>query len=87
MMMRYGIGWAWWQVGLMWGAAIVCLVLLIWAGYVLVNGITTRPDPARSGGPESPQLILSARLARGEIDAAEYRRLKAIADGGPSALE
>jgi uncharacterized membrane protein len=65
MTMWYGSGWAWWQVGLMWVAVIVFLVLLIWVVYVLVAGITRRPERARSGGPESPQRILSERLARG----------------------
>jgi uncharacterized membrane protein len=70
----------------MWVAVIVFLVLLIWAVYVLVTGITRRPEQARSGGPESPQHILGERLAPGEIDATEYRRLRGLLDGGTPTL-
>jgi putative membrane protein len=87
MMMRYGSGWAWWQVGLMWAAVIVFLVLLIWAAYVLVTSLTRRPVQTGSGGPESPQRILSERLARGEIDETEYRRLRGLLDGGTPTLK
>jgi putative membrane protein len=87
MTMWYGSGWAWWQVGLMWVAVVVFLVLLIWAVCVLVSGITRRPDQALSRGPERPQRILGERLARGEIDATEYRRLRGLLDGGTSTLE
>lgn len=55
MVMRYGSGWAWWQVGLLWIAVIVFLVLLSWAVYVLVTGSTRRPGRGLSGGPESPR--------------------------------
>jgi putative membrane protein len=84
--MWHGSGWAWWQVGLMWFAVVLVLGLLIWTAYALVTGTARRPGPAGSGGPESPQRILSERLARGEIDATEYRRLQGLLDGGTPTL-
>ena len=88
-MMRYSSGWAWWQIGSMWVAVIAFVVLLIWTGYVLISntGRPERPGRAHSGGPVSPQRVLSERLARGEIDAAEYGRLRGLLDGGTPTLE
>jgi putative membrane protein len=84
MMFWYGSGWAWWQAGLMWLAMIAFWALLVWAVYALVTGATRR-----SGEPERPgeqgggaRRILDERLARGEIDAAEYQRLRDLLDGG-----
>jgi len=88
MMFWYGGGWAWWQAGLMWIAMIAFWALLIWAIYALVTGITRRPEQAGPGGPGGqppagdPRGILDERLARGEIDAEEYQRLRDLLDGG-----
>ena len=84
MMFWYGGGWAWWQAGLMWLAMIAFWALLIWAVYALVAGITRRSGEPESGGrqPGDARRILDERLARGEIDAEEYRRLRDILDGG-----
>ena len=85
MMFWYGGGWAWWQAGLMWVAMIAFWGLLIWGIYALVTSATRRR------GPETPVeehrgddawRILDQRLARGEIDTDEYRRLRdALASG------
>ncbi len=91
MMFWNGGGWAWWQAGLMWIAMIAFLALLIWAVYALVASVTRRPGrPDRDQGlqpgsgpqPGSARRILDERLARGEISAEEYRRLRdVLADG------
>ena len=85
MMFWNGGGWAWWQAGLMWIVMIAFWALLVWAIYALINGITRRQDQQGSGGqqPGDARRILDERLARGEIDAEEYRRLREVLDGGP----
>jgi putative membrane protein len=85
MMFWYGAGWAWWQAGLMWLAMIAFWALLIWAIYALVTGITRRPGqpPAdEQRRPGDARQILDERLARGEIDAEEYQRLRGLLDDG-----
>ena len=84
MMFWYGGGWAWWQAGLMWLAMIAFWALLIWAVYALLTGITRRPGEAgnRSGQDGGARLILDERLARGELDAEEYQRLRDVLEGG-----
>jgi putative membrane protein len=84
MMFWYGGGWAWWQAGLMWVAMIAFWALLIWAVYALVAGNSRRPgEPAGRGGQDGgAQRILDERIARGEIDAEEYRRLRDLIDSG-----
>ena len=86
MMFWDGGGWAWWQAGLMWIAMIAFLSLLIWAVYALVTAATRRGDNAVRGGQQpggDARGILDERLARGEIDTEEYRRLREVLDGGP----
>ena len=85
MMFWYGGGWAWWQAGLMWAGMIAFWALLIWLIYALITGITRRTEqPGRAdqhhGG--EARRILDERLARGEIDTEEYRRLREVLDGG-----
>jgi putative membrane protein len=86
MMSWYGGGWAWWQAGLMWLAMIAFWALLIWAIYKLVTGITRRPGDSegRGGQDGGARRILDERLARGEIDAEEYQRLRDLPDDRPS---
>ena len=89
MMFWYGGGWAWWQSGLMWIGMIAFWGLLIWAIYALVAGATRRTGLGlreREPGDGDARRILDQRLARGEIDAEEYRRLRdLIASRGPHA--
>lgn len=78
-------GWAWWQAGLMWLAVIVFWALLIWAVYALVTGVIRRSREQERGEqqPGGARRILDERLARGEIDPEEYRRLREILDNPP----
>jgi uncharacterized membrane protein len=83
MMFWNGGGWAWWQAGLMWLAMIAFWAFLIWVVYALVTGSTRRPGQGDSGGRrqlDDPHRILDERLARSEIDAGEYRRLRDLID-------
>lgn len=80
MMFWYGGHWAWWQGGLMWVGMIVFWGLLIWAVYALITNLTRKPpDTARGDG---ARQILDQRLARGEIDAGEYQRLRDLITAG-----
>ncbi len=77
-------GWTWWQGGLMWLAMILFWALLIWMIYALVTGIIRRDrKPEHGQQPGAARRILDERLARGEIDAEEYRRLREILDNPP----
>ena len=81
MMFWYGGGWAWWQAGLMWVAMIAFWGLVIWAIYALVTGATRRPGSRGRGGEPrggDARRILDERLARGEIDTGDYRRLRDV---------
>lgn len=84
MMFWYG-GWAWWQTGLMWAGMLAFWGLVIWAIYALVTSAIRKPgSPGR--GEESrgddARRILDERLARGEIDTDEHRRLRDVLDSG-----
>ena len=61
------------------------LGLLIWAIYALVTSATRRTGPGPQDGEQrgdDARRILDERLARGEIDTEEYRRLRdALASG------
>jgi putative membrane protein len=79
MMFWNGGGWPFWEVALMWAGMIAFWGLLIWAAYALITSATRRPGPQtpgeeRHGG--DARHILDQRLARGEIDTDEYRRLR-----------
>ena len=78
-MMSWNSGWAWWQAGLMWLAMIAFVALLIWVVYALITGANGRPRQPAHGqeqGGDDARRILDERLARGEIDIEEYRRLR-----------
>jgi putative membrane protein len=81
MMFWYGGGWAWWQADLMWVGMIAFWGLLIWAAYALISNLTRRPSSDHPRGGDA-RAILDQRLARGEIDAAEYHRLRDLIDSG-----
>ena len=80
MMWYWGGGVHWWgwllgTIGMVafWG-------LVIWAIWYFVTAVTRRPEdrpPANS----DPKAILDERLARGEIDAEEYRHLRDVLRG------
>ena len=74
-------GWAFWQIALMWAFMIAFWGLLIWAAYTLITRVTRKPGAGPAG--DGARQILDERLARGEIDTDEYRRLRdAMADEG-----
>ena len=79
MMIWYGGHWAFWQVGLMWVGMLAFWGLLIWAVYALVTNTTRRPPRDDDG---DARRILAQRLARGEIDAEEYRMLRGLIASG-----
>jgi putative membrane protein len=74
MMFGYGNNWAFWQLALMWIGMIAFWGILIWGLYALITGTTRRPDQVHHG--EDGRRILDQRLAKGEIDTEEYRRLR-----------
>ena len=74
MMFWYGGHWAFWQASLMWLGMIVFWVLLAWAIYALVSAARKPPRGDHDSG--GARRVLDQRLARGEIDEAEYRRLR-----------
>jgi putative membrane protein len=86
MMVWYGnAGWPFWEVVLMWVGMIAFWGLLIWAVYALVTRATRRPSSGTGGGErrgDDALRILDERLARGEIDTDEYRRLRDVLASG-----
>ncbi len=77
--MMYGDDWDWWLWLPMMIAMIALLGAIAWAVFRLA---ATQVD----GGPRDrgPRQILDARLARGEIDVAEYEDLRKTLEGrGP----
>ena len=85
MMFWNGGGWPFWEVALMWVGMIAFWGLLIWALYALITGASRRTGQGPSAGEprgDDARRILDERLARGEIDTGEYRRLRdALASG------
>jgi putative membrane protein len=80
MMWYWSGGMHWWgwllgTVGMVafWG-------LIIWAVWYLVTGGSRRPDLDRRS-PDDARRILDERLARGEIESDEYRRLRDLISG------
>jgi uncharacterized membrane protein len=76
MMFGYGSGWPFWEVGLMWIGMIAFWGLIIWGIYALVTSAARKPD--RTPDADAATRILDERLAKGEIDAAEYQHLKDV---------
>jgi len=73
MMFWYGGHWAFWQAGLMWVGMIAFWALLIWGAYILIRCATRKSGRVEH---DDARRILDRRLAHGEIDAEEYRRLR-----------
>ena len=84
MMFWYGGHWVFWQAALMWLVMIAFWGLVIWlVYYFVVSAIRESRGHDQRG---SAKAVLDQRLARGEIDAEEYRRLRdliASDDGVP----
>ena len=83
MMWYWGGGVHWWgwllgTIGMVafWG-------LVIWAIWYFVTAVTRRPEEPPQANSD-PTRILDERLARGEIDAEEYRHLRDVLRGGDS---
>ena len=78
MMVWFGSHWTFWQSGLMWIAMLAFWGLVVWVIYAF---ITSGPPRTRNrdDGADARQ-ILDQRLARGEIDAGEYRHLRDLID-------
>ena len=76
MMFGYGGSWPFWEVGHMWLGMIVILGLLVWGIYALMTSQPRKQGSEPAGDPAA--RILDERLARGEIDAAEYQHLKDV---------
>ena len=58
----------WWHMGWMWGFWILVLVALI---VLLQRALSGRSE---GGAQRSPEQLLKARYARGEIEQSEYER-------------
>ena len=74
MMFWYGGHWAFWQAGLMWVGMIAFWGLLIWGAYALITNATRTPRDTDHAS--DAVRIPDQRLARGEIDATEYQRVR-----------
>jgi uncharacterized membrane protein len=81
-----GGGWPVWAVALMWIGMLAFLGVLIWVGYTLMTNATRGSHQQRRGDQRAGERhsgadargVLDERLARGEIDAAEYQRLRSL---------
>jgi uncharacterized membrane protein len=80
MMSGYGAEWPFWGVGLMWIGMIAVLAFLIWVAYALITSATHRAG--RDHDNPDTRGVLDQRLSRGEIDAAEYQRLRTLIGSG-----
>lgn len=78
-----GVHWWGWLLGAL--AMVAFWGVLIWAVWYFVTAVTRRPEGHRPQGDRlegdrpgaaDPRRILDERLARGDIDADEYRRLR-----------
>jgi uncharacterized membrane protein len=85
MMFGYG-SWPVWAVALMWIGMLTFLGVLIWIGYTLMTGQHqqrrgVRGAQRRRSGVDA-RGVLDERLARGDIDAAEYQQLRDLIAAG-----
>ena len=83
MMFWYGGHLVFWQAALMWIGMIAFWSLVIWAIYALFTSATrSTRRPGDEHQSADARRILDERLARGEIDAAEYQRLRGLIGAG-----
>jgi putative membrane protein len=71
----YGGGWPVWEIAFMWIVMIAFVGLLAWGIYALVGSSRRRSNELGEGAGD-PARILDERLARGEVDADEYAKLR-----------
>ena len=76
MMWYWGSGGHWWWALLGFVGMVAFWGLIIWAVWYFVTGLNSRPDQQQERG--DAKRILDERLARGEIDTDEYRRLLSL---------
>ena len=79
MMWYWGSGGHWWWALLGFIGMVAFWGLIIWAAWYFVSGLSRGPDHRQ--GPGEAKRILDERLARGEIDSDEYRRLLGLITG------
>ena len=72
----YGGGWPVWEIALLRMVMIIFVGLLAWGIYALAGGASRRRGNEPGEGAGDPARILDERLARGEIDADEYAKLR-----------
>jgi uncharacterized membrane protein len=92
MMFGYGGisgGWPVWAVALICIGMLAVVGVLIWTGYALMTNSSRESNRQRrdQGGRErrngaDARGVLDERLARGQIDASEYRRLRGLIAAG-----
>jgi uncharacterized membrane protein len=84
-MMMFGSGhggWPVWEAALMWLGMIAVAGLFSWAVYAVAGSASRRRGNGPGENAVGPGRILAERLARGEINADEYKRLQeALAAG------
>jgi len=72
----------WWRGLIALGVLVAIIALVVWAVVRLTSHRQPSPDTTASPGRMSAEDVLADRLARGEIDADEYRqRLSALRGG------
>ena len=79
MMWYWGGGMPWWGWLLGGVGMVIFWGLVVWGIWYSVMSVTRQSDHCRQ--PRDAKAILDERLARGEIDAAEYRRLREVIRG------
>jgi uncharacterized membrane protein len=82
MMSGLGGGWSFWEVALMLVGMAVVLGAVIWMACAAPDG--SRRWPGRERRTLGAREILDGRLASGEIDGAEYKRLRGLVSGSES---
>ena len=84
MMWYWGGGVHWWGWLLMSLGMVAFWSVIVWAVWYLMTNVARRPADHPNGAGDAKR-ILDERLARGEIDPDEYRRLLTVIRGGDHA--
>jgi len=80
-----GGGWPVWAIALMWIGMLAFLGVLIWVGTLMTRQHQQRRGQQGARGRRNgadARGVLDERLARGEIDGAEYQRLRSLIAAG-----